>query len=167
MNPLHDSTEHFRIAIPVADTRIDRWQNDKYVLVPKTFNGSIPPEYKTLKIDAFSLSVEDLIHLTNRIKDYNLSESGKDNYPITGFACRLGIKDYTNEKGEQEPLPCLMMEPIVGFERNDDPDNPIANNPGELMNRIPEEIGGKTLDYSAIYDFSYPCPPTCPKKSNK
>lgn len=167
MNPLHDSTEHFRIAIPVADARIDRWQNDNFILVPKTFKGSLPPGNTVLHIDAFSLSVEDLLHLTDRIKRYNQNESGKDNSPITGFACRLGIKDYTNEKGEQEPLPCLLMEPLLGFERNDNPDDPIAINPGELMDRIPEDIHGEQFDYSAIYDFSYPCPPTCPKKTNK
>jgi hypothetical protein len=161
---LHDLIEPFRISIPEADNRIYRWQNDNYVLVPKAFDGSIPPGYKTLEIDSFSLSVEDLLHLTERIKTYNLNESGKDNYPISGFACRLGIKDYTNEKGEQEPLPCLLMEPLIGFERNDDPNNPIATNPGELLDRIPDEVDGKELDYSAIYDFSYPCPPTCPSK---
>lgn len=164
MNPLHDSTEHFRIGISEADTRISRWQNDNYILTPKAFKGSFPPGYMPLELEAFSLSVEDLLHLTERIKAYNLNESGKDNYPITGFSCRLGIKDYITENGEQEPLPCLLMEPLVGFERNDNPDNPIAINPGQLMDRIPEDIGGKVFDYSAIYDFSYPCPPTCPKK---
>jgi hypothetical protein len=164
---LHDSTEPFRITIIEADRRISRWQNDHYILVPKALNGSFPPGYKVLEIEAFSLSVEDLLHLTQRIKTYNLNESGKDNLPITGFSCRLGIKDYTNEKGEQEPLACLMLEPLIGFKRNDDPNNPIAINSGELMDRIPEDINGKELDYSAIYDFSYPCPPTCPTKSKK
>lgn len=164
MNPLHDSTEHFCITIPVADNRIYRWQNDNYILVPKAFDGAIPAGYEALKIDSFSLSVEDLLHLTQRIKTYNLNESGKDNYPISGFSCRLGIKDYTNENGEPEPLPCLLLEPLIGFERNDDPNDPIATNSGELMDRIPDEIGSAQLDYSAIYDFSYPCPPTCPKR---
>lgn len=167
MNPqLHDSTEHFRISVPEADTRINRWQNENYILVPKNFEGSFPPGYRPLEINSFSLSVEDLLHLTERIKTYNLNESGKDNYPISGFACRLGIKDYINEKGEQEPLPCLLIEPLLDFERNDNPDNPIAINPGELLNRIPEEVHGKIVDYSAIYDFSYPCPPTCPTKKD-
>ncbi|MNJ97465.1 hypothetical protein D3C87_152150 [compost metagenome] len=165
MNPqFHDSTELFCISIPEADDRIYRWQNDNYILVPKAFGGSIPAGYTALEIDSFSLSVEDLLHLTQRIKTYNLSESGTDNYPISGFACRLGIKDYTNENGEQAPLPCLLIEPLVGFERNNDPSNPIATNPGGLMDRIPGEEDGKQLDYSAIYDFSYPCPPTCPSK---
>lgn len=165
MNPqLHDSTEHFRVSIPEADDRIYRWQNDNYIFVPKNFDGSFPPGYKPLEIDSFSLSVEDLLHLTERIKTYNQTESGTDNYPISGFACRLGIKDYINERGEKEPLPCLMIEPLVEFERNDDPNSPMAIKPGELLARIPEEIGGRELDYSAIYDFSYPCPPTCPTK---
>ncbi|WP_343631638.1 hypothetical protein [Fluviicola sp.] len=167
MNPLHDSTEHFRIGIPEADKRIYRWQNDNFILVSKTFEGPVPSGYQALPLDSFSLSVEDLLHLTERIKTYNLNESGKDNFPITGFSCRLGIKDYANKLGEPEPLPCLMMEPIIGFERNEDPHNPIASNPGELLECIPEDIGGKIFDYSAIYDFSYPCPPTCPKKTNK
>jgi len=150
---METSLENLCISKETADMYVNDWKNGNYLIQPS--NGPADTPSTPLALDAFVFSFEDFKQFVERVEVDPLRKK------ITGVVCRLGIKK--NPTGDNPPMvPCLIFEAVKDF----NPATPIAH-PGEMVGDLvplpPTPLPGPIEDITARYDFSYPCPPTCPK----
>ena len=135
--------EHYCISKEEAEKRISEWQKGKYVIVPPKEGSS----ETNLQLDSFLVSIEDFKHFLRRV------DLCADKKNLTGVVCRIGIKPNPAYNSPVN-VPCLIFEAVEGFSSD-----PL--NAGKIIEDLPP-LPEDDKNLSARYDFSYPCPPTCP-----
>lgn len=149
------STPPFTISQTTADARIKHWRDDQQTIQNALANH---PQYQNLPpltINAFTFHYSDLFDLFNRIGEYNTSNNGAPHKPIVPVTPTIenpinAIRFYLGVTPTPEPpFSCLIAVGVTGF-------NISQNNGGTDVLSI-SPLG------SSIYDFSYPCPTTCPQ----
>jgi hypothetical protein len=133
-----------------ADLYVQNWKSGAYTLVPSTVESG---SNNILRLDSFEFSIDDFTLFAERVNVYN---ANNPNNKITGAVCRLGIKPNPIAGGVPPNVPALFFEPVVGFNKS-----PLTA--GTIKGDLPTSVPG--VNASARYDFSYPCPPTCPSAS--
>lgn len=152
----------FTIELPDAEERIANWQNDQQNIQTALSNqpdlNSLPP----LIIQGFTIKFSDMYHFVTRVLAYNSGQTTVDGpitvpppapgvqNPINAARFYLGIKNITELP--IPPQPSLMSVAVTGFD-------PIANAAGTNVLNLP--VTNETPNATSIFDFSYPCPPTC------
>lgn len=139
---------HYSISKELTTQYVNEWKNGSYTLVPSTQSAS----KSNLQLDSFLFSFEDFKHFVERV------ENDPSSSKITGVTCRIGIKPNPINNGSPENVPCLIFEAVTGFTTN--PLNP-GQRKGDLTPLNDNNLTN-TTETTARYDFSYPCPPTCP-----
>ena len=136
------------ISKETADGYVKNWKTGSYTFAPVLDKNNA----NQLQLDSFVFSINDFKDYVARVDAYNLNNPTN---PITGTVCRIGIKPLDIIPGNPV-YPGLFFEPVVGFTR-------VPLNAGSMLGDIPPlkpTTPGEVT--SARYDFSYPCPPTCP-----
>lgn len=148
--PSPEETEkHYAISKETANSYISNWNASNNCLVPSAANDA---PANSIKIDSFVFSIDDFKNFIARV------DSDPNSANITGVVCRIGLKP--NPIGPtNELVPCLVFEAVDGFDASLNPPTP-GTSQGDLI-PLPSS-GSKESSSSARYDFSYPCPPTCP-----
>jgi hypothetical protein len=135
----------YTISLHDAQTRITDWQSDQTTL-QSALSGqpslsSLPP----LTIHALTFQLENLTDMFRRIAANNsLHPTGSMNIN----AVRFYLGNGTDASGNA----CLIAVGVSGF-------NQALGVGGVDIIELPAGQVGET---SGIYDFSAPCPPTCP-----
>jgi len=131
--------QDYTISKETAERYVFDWKNNQYTLAPSTL---IDPPDGTLNIDSFVFRFADFKEFVNQVANSGQADE------ITGVICRLGIKP--NPTGTIPPMvPCLIFESVLNFDPTADPITAGV-------------AAGDINSVSDRYDFSYPCPPTCP-----
>lgn len=136
---MKSSIDPYCISQEESETRINEWKSGKYSIVPNGWPNGLP-------LDAFVFSINDFKDFVARVDQ--LQNSG-----ITGVVCHVGIKD--NSEGSK--VPCLIFEAVENFSPDGDP--------GIRKGDLPPTGDPNGEPTTARYDFSFPCPPTCPSKA--
>ena len=148
----------------------------------KVWNASkkVPPSKNdfsntpiSLTMNAFTFSIEEIKILVSRVNAYNKTNSKKAN----------AIRFYTGIKenrfagivpGAPKLIPCLVFVPVTGFVKGELSPQGKYTPPkgGTDLSSIPSATTGlqsrgtmardASEDDSAYYDFTFPCPDTCP-----
>lgn len=153
--------QDFKISKTVAKTRIEDWQGEQSLI--KTALGTNPAKDSTvLGIEAFTFRLADLIELLNRI--YLVNNPGETswkmplptgNEQINAIRFYLGQKEVANPPNTLEP--CLVALGVEDFAPTASP-----SSGGKDIYDLPTAPDDSSVS-PAIYDFSYPCPTTCPE----
>jgi hypothetical protein len=146
-----NKNNHYAISKELTTQYVNEWKNGGYIIVPSTQSAS-----KTnLQLDSFLFSIDDFKRFVERV------ENDPDCSKITGVTCRLGIKPNPITGGLPINVPCLIFEAVIGFTTN-----PLkaGQRKGDLDALNNDKLA--TTETTARYDFSYPCPPTCPTSTN-
>jgi hypothetical protein len=136
--------DNYTISKEETEERVDRWMHGGFTIVPYSEESSKrhkspTADTETIELNSFLFDFEDFKQFVARVA---LLTPGT----VTGVACRIGIKG--------DNTACLIFEALEGFS----PD-PLA--PGRRRGDLPNLPDGNK-ETTARYDFSYPCPPTCP-----
>jgi hypothetical protein len=126
-----------------AEQYVSDWQSGTYTLVPSTVTN---PPSGAIPIDSFVFHFGDFQDFVDQVKS-SISPAPSD---LTGVICRLGMKPNPIASGT-DLVPCLIFEAVENF------NVPSSGDP---------EAGKSMGDINSVtdrYDFSYPCPPTCPQ----
>ena len=148
---------NFTINEQTATDRIDEWQQEQATI--KTALGQNPAaNSNVLDIKAFTFKLEDIVEFVNRIYLANNPGGGTAwQMPMpTSSDTTNGIRFYVGEKETSNPNvlePCLIAVAVDNF-------TPSTSGGSDVLD-LPT-APGSTLVSQAIYDFSYPCPTTCP-----
>jgi hypothetical protein len=146
------------IELSEAKNYIESWTNYQSDLTRRL--GTLP-ESGPLSIKAFTIHLDDMIDLLNRVLTHNdphfvkipKIEPALDTHPISALRFYLGMKPNPNpniNKNDAEKIPCLVFNPVIDFKKGE----------GD----IPPQGGLDTVsleDVTACYDFTFPCPDTC------
>lgn len=150
----------FTIPLEIAQDRINNWKNDQAAIKNTLVGISSPMQNsEALAISAFSFKLRDLTELFERIYAYNnngqipgihLAEHSPNfNNPIDA------VRFYVGEKADAAGTSvCLVGVAVTGF-------NDGTNGGGSDFVNLPV-INQQPQTETSIYDFSYPCPTTCP-----
>lgn len=152
-------TPNFTLQLTDAQSRIERWQYDQGAI--KNALASIPNpnpliNSPVLSINAFTFELHDLCQLFERIFQYNnpgvpfqlhLADYSINN-PINA------VRFYLGEKDPADPGACLIGVGVVDFQ-------PPGLGGQDVISQLPV-INNQPENETSIYDFSYPCPTTCP-----
>jgi len=133
----------------------EAWKRGTVSLVPGTMEAG--PDQ--MHLNAFLFSIGDFKEFIARTDAYNLKNS--DN-PITGVVCKVGIKPNPFDDAARPNVPCLIFEPLIEFSA---PDPAMKDYPKSSVVAGTEldQFGGTPAEpINATFDFSFPCPPTCP-----
>lgn len=152
----------FTIDLLEAQQRIQRWQDAQAAIRTALINSPQLVNSPVLTTKAFTFQWDDLAELMNRILLHN-SPTTANLIPLsadlqTTVANIDAIRFYLNideiEGTPTAPFGSLISVAVSEF-------NPESNEGGndELQLLVSR---GSGIEANAIYDFSYPCPATCP-----
>jgi hypothetical protein len=153
---------NFTISLETAQDRINNWKNDQNAIKATLEQTSSPMQNSVaLSINAFSFKLRDLSELFERIYAYNNNGQAPDIHlsdHIAGMqnpidAVRFYVGEDVDAAGNAQV--CLVGVSVVGFNAagTQDGGSDFVNLP--VINQQP-------ASETSIYDFSYPCPTTCP-----
>jgi hypothetical protein len=136
----------YTISLSEAQTRISDWQDAQADIKAELSASSSVLNSAPLNIHAFTVSLDNLKDLIRRIDDNNTTHpSGSENINAVRF--------YAASKATAtDPEGCLVYVAVTGFDSS-------TSDGGEDVLTLP---AGQTGETSGIYDFSFPCPTTCP-----
>ncbi len=183
-----DEKDPYTLDKETADGYIQSWVTGPYSIIPSTIH--VNPGSNQLELDSFVFSFNDFLDFAGRVNSYNTTNPQN---PITGVACKIGIKPSPFADGKRPNVPCLIFEALSGFTtpgaftKQFKKDVIAGTDVGDINNenyqtqstapvvppqgasvtdlaaeRTGAEIGSMVTGFSDRYDFSYPCPPTCP-----
>jgi hypothetical protein len=145
------SSDQYTLDKATADLYINSWKTGRKSIVPT----DQPPTETNIQLNAFSFSIQDFKDFVARVDMDPLSNQ------ITGVVCHIGMKPNPIPDGQPPLVPCLIFEALLNYDTST---NPIK--PGQCLGELVplDNAGSDTTPErtSARYDFSYPCPATCP-----
>jgi hypothetical protein len=152
-------TQDFTITLEEAQKRFEALKTIQNKI--KEELTDIPlKESKLLEISAHTFQLNDLYDLFERIYKFNNPQEPTLNLDKTTIANPINaIRFYPGQKfntSTEKFQICLMAVAVTGF-------NGISNLGGQDVKNLPDITG--TVSISSIYDFSFPCPSTCPLES--
>lgn len=145
----------FTISLTDAQGRIQKWQEDQTNL-RSALQGNPLVISPVVNMVSAAFHLDDLQQMVNDIYVFNGWEPLPIPEPIVTNPVNA-VRFYFGKVEAGAPVPpyaCLMAVAVTNFDYN-------GNNGGDDVIMLP--VSGAHPDYqSSIYDFSYPCPPTCP-----
>ncbi|MCE3227024.1 MAG: hypothetical protein K0S32_1575 [Bacteroidetes bacterium] len=138
--------EQYTLTKEVADEYVNGWESGEHTLI----TSKVSPTGNNLPLDAFVFKFEEFVQFVDQVNASTISDT------VTGVVCRIGIKPNLTGIGASH-FPCLIFEAVADFHTSADPIESGVRY-GDLTSE------GNTS--SDRYDFSYPCPPTCPAHSS-
>ncbi len=146
------SSDEYTLDKATMDLYKNNWKFGKKSLV----SSNEPATQTNIQLNSFSFAIQDFKDFVARVDNDPLREE------ITGVVCHVGMKPNPIEGALPLLVPCLIFEALLNY---DTTTNPIKAGQclGELVPLGTTAANETTPDRtSARYDFSYPCPATCP-----
>jgi hypothetical protein len=134
-----------------ADKYIGAWKNGRTSIV----STAQPATTTNLQLNAFTFAIQDFKDFVSRVDSDPLNDE------ITGVVCHIGMKPNPIVGALPPQVPCLIFEAVLNYNPNATPINP-GQCLGELVPLEGSEGASEVVRTSARYDFTYPCPATCP-----
>ncbi len=144
------NSDEYTLDKATADLYIGNWKNSTNCIV----STEQPATDINFQLNSFSFSIQDFKDFVARVDNDPLSDR------ITGVVCHLGMKPNPIPDILPVVVPCLIFEALLDYNPNTDPVEP-GKCLGDLVS-LGSGNGETTERTSARYDFSYPCPATCP-----
>jgi hypothetical protein len=145
-------TPGFTITKVEAQARIQLWKDEQSAVKDALPAGSPIKNSNALHIKAFTFRKEDLVELMSRIEANNQTSGSPT---INAVRFYLGEKIVSTNPNSIEP--CLIAVGVEGF-----PASAPYTTGGKDITDLPNATHDPLM-YNGIYDFSYPCPATCPE----
>lgn len=148
------------------------WAPKNKLGTDEKYNYANAPSCLTMK--AFTFALDDITDLLNRISNFN-GGTPVNFFPlerkegsVTGIRFYLGMKPnpaYDSSMPDApEYIPCLVFLPVTDFEAGYKKDDKyIPAKAGNDLTNLPILNEENIVELgSALYDFSFPCPNSCP-----